>query len=48
MNLYETILEDLKKAMKDQNKFKLSVLRMLKSALQIEKINKKELEWMSD
>lgn len=42
MNLYETILEDLKKAMKDQNKFKLSVLRMLKSALQIEKINKKD------
>lgn len=42
MNLYETILEDLKKAMKEQNKFKLSVLRMLKSALQIEKINKKD------
>lgn len=28
-------------AMKDQDKFKLSVLRMLKSALQLEQINKK-------
>ncbi len=35
------INEDLKQAMKDQDKFKLSVLRMLKSALQLESINKK-------
>lgn len=33
--------EDLKNAMKDSDKFKLSVLRMLKSALQMESINKK-------
>lgn len=36
------INEDLKKAMKNQDKFTLSVLRMLKSALQLEQINKKE------
>ena len=35
------INEDLKNAMKDADKFKLSVLRMLKSALQLESINKK-------
>ena len=35
------IAEDLKNAMKDGDKFKLSVLRMLKSALQLEQINKK-------
>lgn len=35
------INEDLKNAMKDADKFKLSVLRMLKSALQLEGINKK-------
>ncbi|MBR1414231.1 MAG: GatB/YqeY domain-containing protein [Bacilli bacterium] len=39
------IAEDMKNAMKNGNKFELSVLRMLKSALQMEKINKKrELE----
>ena len=31
----ERILNDLKDAMKAQDKFKLSVLRMLKSALQM-------------
>ncbi len=35
------INEDLKNAIKDADKFKLSVLRMLKSALQLESINKK-------
>ena len=41
----EKIAEELKNAMKSGDKFKLSVLRMLKSALQLEKINKKhELE----
>ena len=35
------IAEDLKNAMKAGDKFKLSVLRMLKSALQLEQINKK-------
>lgn len=34
--------EDLVRAMKEQDKFSLGVLRMLKSALQLEKINKKE------
>ena len=39
------INEDLKEALKNGDKFKLSVLRMLKSALQMESINKKkELE----
>lgn len=37
----ERINEDLKTAMKNQDKFTLSVLRMLKSALQLESINKK-------
>ena len=35
------INEDLKNAMKNGDKFKLSVIRMLKSALQLEQINKK-------
>ena len=39
--MYEKINEDLKSAMKDKDTFKLSVLRMLKSALQLEKIAKK-------
>lgn len=34
------IANDLKDAMKNGDKFKLSVIRMLKSALQLEKINK--------
>ena len=37
----ERIANDLKEAMKNGDKFKLSVLRMLKSALQLESINKK-------
>lgn len=36
------IAEDLKNAMKNGDKFTLSVLRMLKSALQLESINKKQ------
>ena len=39
--MLDTIIKDLTTAMKEQNKFKLSVLRMLKSALQMEKISKK-------
>lgn len=35
------IEQDLKDSLKNHDKFKLSVLRMLKSALQSEKINKK-------
>lgn len=41
MTLAETIVKDMTAAMKEQDKFKLSVLRMLKSAVQLEKINKK-------
>ena len=37
----EQIANDLKNAMKSGDKFKLSVLRMLKSALQLEAISKK-------
>lgn len=44
MNLIEQISMDMKEAMKNQDKFSLSVLRMLKSALQLEGIAlKKEL-----
>lgn len=40
----ETILNDLKTAMKEQNKDTLSVLRMVKGAMQLEEINlKREL-----
>ena len=39
--MYEKINEDLKNAMKSKDTFKLSVLRMLKSALKNEEINKK-------
>ena len=39
--MLEKINEDLKTAMKEHNTFKLSVLRMLKSALQLEQIAKK-------
>lgn len=43
--MFEQINEDLKSCLKNGDKFKLSVLRMLKSALQLEAINKKkELE----
>lgn len=37
----EKILEDLKLAMKAQDKEKLSVIRMLKGAMQMEELNKK-------
>lgn len=38
--MQEKIIKDMTQAMKEQNKFALSVLRMLKSALQLEKISK--------
>ena len=41
MALYDKVISDMTAAMKEQDKFKLSVLRMPKSALQLEKINKK-------
>ena len=41
MSLVETVTSDMTVAMKEQDKFTLSVLRMLKSALQMEKISKK-------
>ena len=42
--MIEKINQDLKEAMKNQDKFAVSVLRMLKSALQLESISlKKEL-----
>lgn len=40
--MFNKINDDLKDAMKSGDKFKLSVLRMLKSALQLEAINKKK------
>ncbi len=40
--MFNQIGEDLKEALKNQEKLVLSVLRMVKSALQIEKINKKD------
>lgn len=42
MNLNERIANDMKEAMKNQDKFSLSVLRMLKSALQLEGIQLKK------
>ncbi len=41
MALTDTVLSDMTAAMKNQEKFELSVLRMLKSALQMEKISLK-------
>lgn len=38
--MQEKIIKNMTQAMKEQNKFVLSVLRMLKSALQLEKISK--------
>ena len=38
MALQQTIISDMTQAMKDKDKFTLSVLRMLKSALQLEQI----------
>lgn len=40
--MFDKVKKDLMQAMKEQDKFKLSVLRMLKSALQAEEINKKD------
>lgn len=40
--MFDRVKKDLMQAMKEQDKFKLSVLRMLKSALQAEEINKKD------
>lgn len=40
--MFNQINEDLKDALKSGDKFKLSVLRMIKSALQLEAINKKD------
>ena len=42
MSLNERIANDMKSAMKSQDKFALSVLRMLKSALQLEGIQLKK------
>lgn len=39
--MFEKINEELKNSLKSGDKFKLSVLRMIKSALQLEAINKK-------
>ena len=41
MNLNDRIMNDLKGAMKNKDSFKLSVIRMVKGAIQLEKINKK-------
>lgn len=41
MALVENVVKDMTTAMKNQDKFNLSVLRMLKSALQMEKISLK-------
>lgn len=41
MALTETVIKDMTNAMKNQDKFNLSVLRMLKSALQLESISLK-------
>lgn len=38
----EKIMNDIKEAMKSQDKEKLSVLRMVKGAIQLEEINKKQ------
>lgn len=41
MNLNDRIMNDLKEAMKNKDSFKLGVVRMVKGAIQLEKINKK-------
>ena len=41
--MFEKINNDLVTSMKEQDKFKLSVLRMLKSAIKSEEINKKDV-----
>lgn len=40
--MFEKVTKDLQEAMKNKDSFKLSVLRMLKSVLKNEEINKKE------
>ncbi|MEG1597703.1 MAG: GatB/YqeY domain-containing protein [Bacilli bacterium] len=45
--MLETFNNDLIIAMKEQNKFKLAVLRMVKGAMQLEVINKK-IEYSND
>lgn len=40
--MFDQIKKDLTTAMKEQNKFKLDVIRMLKSAVQLEAIEKKK------
>ena len=40
--MFNKIKADLITAMKEQDKFKLDVIRMLKSAVQMEEINKKD------
>lgn len=40
--MYQKINDDMILALKNGDKFKVSVLRMVKSALQLEKINKKD------
>lgn len=41
MNLNDRIMNDLKETMKNKDSFKLGVIRMVKGAIQLEKINKK-------
>ena len=41
MNINDRIMNDLKESMKNKDSFKLSVIRMVKGAIQLEKINKK-------
>lgn len=43
MSLLDQINNDIKEAMKSKNAFELSVIRMLKGAVQLELIKKKEL-----
>lgn len=43
MSLIDRINEDIKTAMKEKNAFDLGVIRMLKGAIQLELIKKKEL-----
>ncbi len=42
MNLIEILNDNMKKAMKSHNKRELSVIRMVKASIQLEKINKQK------
>lgn len=42
MSLSDKINEDIKECMKSKDSFKLGVIRMVKGAIQLEKINKKD------